>query len=656
MRRHLLKAISFFTVLLLLCACGENDGSSGKGSMTPLNQLNSDVVVLSEQAISHIARPVTGQELVFDGGMDEKDMPVVGTIIQVPVITEKTPFGFLGRVTGISKNGDNITVTTETVALDEAYPNLSIDTAVNILDNIEGVYDEDGKPIEYEIIHEKESKQQSRAGGKVEITDDKLGKIRIPIKNETLGDFSVGGYLSFNLGLLPISLDNKKGFKYLHIEAEPSIEANVQLGATLKNKTVEKSTKSIRVTSRVVIPPGIIIPITVYGNLVVGAKGEISTATTLQFQKSSHCFVHYENDQWTKEIKPVGKFDGEPWAVTQFDVDGELYGGVKCGLIFGLYSATTGVGFNLLPKLSLSAKAKLSSLQPFSLNPEISFGGELESSVYCLAEVFGKRLAKWEVAFPSVSFYKRSMSLFPNIENFSAVGGSGSAEISYQDKSYYFGEMLGMKTGVTVYNPDKSSVFKSYYPSYTSIDKDGSRSYNVEATGLRAGSTYYAAPTVRWPLVNKVWDGEKQAFETEGSYNLGFRCAIQTYDVVNFNFYLNNTTGNVLDYTTEAVDYNGSPMRVRVTAKYNASTKTLEGLFDTYFYDDPGQLRQDGFSLVLGDDSGYIGCSKIIDNGGCTAVLRIYKNSNSRAARKRYTRALVEDDCNVGFYNKDFRK
>ena len=98
-------------------------------------------------------------------------------------------------------------------------------------------------------------------------------------------------------------------------------------------------------------------------------------------------------------------------------------------------------------------------------------------------------------------------------------------------------------------------------------------------------------------------------------------------------------------------------MRVHITAQYNSSSKTLNGIFDFYFYNDPSQQRKDGFSVSLAtDDSGYVDCDKVIDNGGCYAALRIYKAANSKAARKKYNRALVNDDCNVGIFNKNYSR
>ena len=138
---------------------------------------------------------------------------------------------------------------------------------------------------------------------------------------------------------------------------------------------------------------------------------------------------------------------------------------------------------------------------------------------------------------------------------------------------------------------------------------------------------------------------------------MGFRCTNHSYDVISFDFDLNNKTGNVIDYTTEANDYDGSPMRVHITATYNSSSQTLNGIFDFYFYDNPDQQRKDGFEVSLAtDDSGYVDCSKVVDNGGCYAALRIHKTNSSAAASRVFNQPLVDDDCNVGIFNKNYTK
>ncbi len=503
--KYLIRTSMFFWGLLFVWSCSD-DSDSPDIDTTPSNQVSSVVKVFPEEAIKYLAEEVSANEVVLDLNIPENLIPKVGTIIQIPM-SEKSPYGFLGKVVSIEKNS-GYRIVTETVALDEAYPNLSIDTIFNFLNILDGVYDGEGNPVEYEIEWE-DTKTKSRVTA--EIGDDKIGKIKVPIKNEKLGDFTIGGYLSFDLGMGDFRINNKDGLKYLNIEATPSIDANVQMGVTLKEWELNSiRSKPVRLTGRFMPVPGVIVSVTVSANFVIGAKGEISTATALQFQKSSHWFVRYENGQWSKGVEPTGKFDGNPWYVTQLDLNGELYGGVECGIDFSLYEGTLGIGAQLLPKFSLATEASLSSLNPFEVNPKVSIGGKLESSIYCIAGLFGKNLAKWEWELPEATFFERSLSLFPNIENFTATGASSSGEISWQNDSYYFLQGLGVKTGTTVFQPDQTTVFNTYYPAHTSIDANGIRYYKVDVTGLQPGSTYYAAPVISW--LDYKWIGKQEAF------------------------------------------------------------------------------------------------------------------------------------------------
>ena len=464
-------------------------------------------------------------------------------------------------------------------------------------------------------------------------------------------------YVGFDKFDLDIDV-NKFKVNYINLDATPYIKLAAQ-GTFSTESKIELEDRIGQLRFKVTIPTPIgvpvIVPITLYMYGTCGIKGELSATLGLQYKYNCNCVATYKNGQWTSKTTHGGFDNKSPWVVSQFDVKGEIYSGARLGLLAGLYSATSGIGFNVIPNFSISAEAKLASLNLLKANPEVGLNLLVGSDVYCVAKIFGKELGKYSLKFPDYILWSTKMYLLPNIENFTATGASSSADISWSHNGLYFLEPIGIKTGTTIFEDDKTTEHASYTPSPTSKNNMGYCTYNVTATNLNPGSTYYAAPFASWN--NFKWYGDKEEFTTEASYNLGFRCSSRDYDVISFSFSLNNTTGNVIDYTTEAQDYSGSPMRVHITAQYNSSTKTLDGVFDFYFYDDPDQQRKDGFSVSLAtDDSGYVDCSKVVDNGGCYAALRIYKSTNAAAAKKRYSKALVDDDCNIGIYNKNYQK
>lgn len=165
------KVFSFlivFVAIVMANSCNSSDDiqiDAGNNSnyYTQTNAVN----VLKEEAQQFIAEsPTNDSLLVFSSSTPDEALPRVGTIIYVP-ITEKTPYGFLGKVTAIER-GNVIMVKTESVPLEEAFDNLSVDTVMNLMDNVESVLDEDGNSIRYEIIDSTLTdfgNAQTRAGG-----------------------------------------------------------------------------------------------------------------------------------------------------------------------------------------------------------------------------------------------------------------------------------------------------------------------------------------------------------------------------------------------------------------------------------------------------------------------------------------------------------
>ena len=666
----------------LLFSCTEDKDELA--APLPFNEPKSEVKVYTEAEANYVLEALAENAIVFEGSTPDNLLPPVGTIIQMPV-TENTPYGFLGRVVSVDK-GDVVTVTTETVPLDEAYPNLSLDVDLTKIDHVLGVFDDEGNPVEYyikDIDDDDEAAAESRATRgwftdkdededrhKVTEFDWEKKKLSIPIPEKWIKAFTkdkidVDGVLELSFEGSDIKMDNKDDVKYIDVDIRPRLTVGGKITGHIKqldmpgSKNGKKTWETPKLTFKsVVVVGGVAFPITIPIWLKAELEGDFSTSIELRYNKSWRYHRVWKKWKWSEpehDNPPVSKEN--PWYITEFEASGKFSFGPSFEINVGVFTATTGIGVECYPNAYLKAEASLSSLNPFDFNPEVEIGIGMEWRAYCRAELFGKKVEPFSIDLPDIPFVKRTLSLFPNVSDFDAVGASSSADISWQSDTYYLLEPLGVKTGTKIYKRDYTED-ASYYPEPTSTDRKGQRHYNVNATGLQAGAVYYAAPTIKWLKWDWVADKDKWIqIETEAKYHLGFRCTNHSYDVISFDFDLNNKTGNVIDYTTEANDYDGSPMRVHITATYNSSSQTLNGIFDFYFYDNPDQQRKDGFEVSLAtDDSGYVDCSKVVDNGGCYAALRIHKTSSSAAASRVFNQPLVDDDCNVGIFNKHYTK
>lgn len=669
--RKLFSFLCLGMILTLLFACkSEEDIPTGSVDNKYYTAAGS-VSVLSEEAVQYLeCLTEDGTTVVLKANTPDEALPKVGQIIVIPM-SEKTPYGFLGKVTSVNK-GETINVLTEEVPLAEAFETLSIDKEIDLSECFDGVFDEEGNPIEYEIVDSlfqepdtlglNKSQKMTRTGefyleNHIVSFPVKLFKDKV---NANTGIKVTGtAYVGFKKAKLDIDCQDHK-MKYVNFEASPVAGLKLNNTVTVKAEAkVSERLGQLRFRPKFVVPVGpvpvpVIVPITFYLYGEFGVKGEATASLTFKTEWNPTWKVELKNDEWVTPQDKGGNLQKKsPWGVVgEFGINGEIYSKAKLGAMVGLYTATSGIGINFCPTYSVSANAKLSS-DLLKINPKVEQELSLNSDVYCVAKIFGKQLAKLELDFPKFVLWSEKMYLLPQYENFEAHGNSTLGEISYQIDQHYFLEGLGVKTGTSVFESDQTTLFQSYYPSPTSTDNKGFKSYNVSVNGLKGGCTYYASPLVELPfeipLVGNKLYGNLNEFTTEANYHAGFRCSGQSYDNIYFDFNINESQSSSLDQTLETHDYDGDLERIHFTANYDANTKQLSGVIDYHFYDNPEERRQDGFTITLPvEDTGYIYCSKVIANSGCDKMVRIYRNGSSAAKAKKYNNPIVVTDCNEG--------
>jgi hypothetical protein len=635
------------------------DGNSKNDEMSEVN-------IFKEDAAQYVVNDIIDQDsiLVFSGNTPKNILPTAGETVFIP-ITEKTPYGFLGKVKSIKENG-NFEIETETVALDEIFETLSVDTVFSMTNKLLGCYDENGNPIEYEFIEDNnQSSSQLRVGGYADNMNSV--KLKIPVKFYDGKVLSLEGAVTMSLDDISFNLDiNNFRLDYFNFNVSPGL--NLELNFKAAKKTPDKWEKSTLICAQIfapiTIPTPIGIPIIlrpkVYLFLVYGATGEVSITSTVQYQCSSTYGLKYQNGQWSNIAKNNDLKNEQPWMVSETELSGGVYAGDKIGFLCGLYSATTGFGANIIAKLKAESNFKFSFNDLMFTKPEVKFSAVVQGELYFTASIFGKKIAHYSTYTPEYVAWSQKIFLLPQINNFSATGnGSSSGTVSYQVDSHSLLSWLGVtKHGFSIFDSSDKEIKTIDSPPNVQPDNKGIYSYNIPVDNLEPNKDYYAAPAIsffpNFMPSNFKWNGKKEKFNTEGNYTLYFRCENQDYDVIVLDFSLNDASGNVINVTKEASDYDGSLMRVNIKADYSSNAKLLSGTFDFYFYDNPEQRRIDGFNISLtNDDSGYVTANKVIDNGGCVAALRIVRTSPQiRSSMKSYDGIKIsENSCNEGFMN-----
>ena len=513
----LLLAVIFVSVSVFnSCKPDPNDGQN------PEFQMNDGINIYSEDVIHYLGDVFLGDSLIFfDASMPEELMPKENEHIFIPV-TDKTPYGVLANVKTVRKT-DKIIVEIEPMSLDEAFEFLTIDESTPITTELEGVFDIDGNPMEFEVVDTTEIdlndtivNPMNNRGFTLFEFDENCIKIPVKIaKTESGNDkIEVSGIAYIGFHNFKFEIDNADGMKYLNLNATPYVKLGVQNKLVTENileisERVGQMHFKIQVLTPVGIP--IVFPVTLYVNAGFGIRGELSATLGLQYEYNCNCIAKFDNGQWTGNVTHGGT-NKSPWVVSEFDVKGEIYSGFKIGMLVGLYSAQSGIGFNLEPKLSLATQAQLSSEDLLKTNPNVDLSLKAGSELYCVAKLFGKKLPKLSVQFPDFTLWSQKMYLLPNITDFTAEGDKNSAEISWHHDLFYFLSLVELKTGAAIFESNGITEISSYKPSPSNVDQE-TYSYNVTATELDAGKTYYAAPFAYWN--GYKWYGEMKEFTTE---------------------------------------------------------------------------------------------------------------------------------------------
>ena len=516
---YLLMFAMLLAIVSVFNSCKPKDPDD---EQKPEFSMSDDINIYSEDIIQYVSDDsVFDSLLFFEAGLPNELLPKKNEYIYIPE-TEKTPYGVLAQVKSVKQEG-RISVEIDPMSLDEAFQFLSIDKSTSFTTKLEGVFDSDGTPMEFEVVDTTDidlndtmiNPMKSREFTLFKFAEDCI-KIPIKIVNTQNGQdkIEVSGmaYIGFHNFNFDVNVEN--GLNYLNLDATPYVKFGIQNSIkTVSQLEVYERIGQMRFKITIPTPAmiPIIFPVTLYVNAGFGVKGELSATLGLQYEYNCNCVAKFDNGQWIRNVSHGGT-DKSPWIVSEFDVKGEIYSGTKIGMIVGLYSATSGIGFNLEPKLSLAAQANLSSEDLLKTNPNVDLSLKVSSEMYCIAELFGKKLPKLSVHFPDFTLWSQKMYLLPNITEFTAEGDKTSADISWKHDMIYFLSAVGLKTGTAVFESNGITEIASYKPSPSSNDIE-SYYYDVTATGLSTGETYYAAPFAYWN--DYIWYGEMEEFTTE---------------------------------------------------------------------------------------------------------------------------------------------
>jgi len=456
---------------------------------------------------SHISGAVTDSVITLSSN-DGLTLPKVGEILIKPKITEKFPYGFLGKVIEVKQAGGGVKIVTESVPLDEAFEELSTNETIDMVDNISMITDGDGKTV----LFTKSQSSQLRASIQKTVNfgvNAKFGETAA-----LTGSIEMGLKLDFNMNIRRFNLE------YFKMALTPAFTANLKLTSELNGEYANAICVAIIYLVPITAGPIVINPVlTVYAG--VDAAGKISLSVEATYN-SSHTFgCYYDGNNWYSIDSDGNNSSGNrsPLKGT-FSMDGRIGIGPTLELRFMFYNQK-----NL--SAAIKGKVLLAFTSKFEWDTDKAASGVLYE---LLGGVKGKLSIPVEgEASVTISLFKflkiepkftqnteivlAEFPLLPNITNLKVTDGSLSKEkvVSYiLTDDVLFPGRFGMK----LYDEYNTLLETDYYndiPSY--IDFLSTTAPAFTFSNLTAQKTYTARPV--FSLFGLLEIVEKQSIEVK---------------------------------------------------------------------------------------------------------------------------------------------
>lgn len=87
---------------------------------------------LTADFIDHVSAPVKGMQITVDASVPKSLIPQKGDILLNSEISEKFPYGFLGKVLQVKNSGSGYLIETEKAYLDEAFEKLYVEGVMDV--------------------------------------------------------------------------------------------------------------------------------------------------------------------------------------------------------------------------------------------------------------------------------------------------------------------------------------------------------------------------------------------------------------------------------------------------------------------------------------------------------------------------------------------
>lgn len=365
-------------------------------------ELADNVIELEGDLLENVSS-VKGDTLVYDSGTPANELPKVGDIVLVTQSTDVFPYGFLGKVTKISNDG-NVNVITEAAALDEAFVYL----------DVEGTYE----------LEPTDSQERSRASIENTESYNINHKISVEISRYISGTVELG--INAKLGF-KFYIDKRNGKNIRSGYVDVDLENYIGLGASLaygekdedEGKDEAKQLGNGLKLGKIVVGAILIEPV-LQPYIKPKLEGSAKFTWSGETRNVRRIRMNFDGDKWSMSPMETDKAEFDFDASPDIEMNGSAFLGPGLALEFRLYgnknlkvalNAQAGIEASGEMSLATNKEKVYETLQEAKLSLALKGGVGLEAS----AKVFFIKL-KWEHMFEKV-WSQWDWYLFPSFSN-----------------------------------------------------------------------------------------------------------------------------------------------------------------------------------------------------------------------------------------------
>lgn len=416
------KSLTNLVLYFLLCvsieSCIEKDDlvePKPDPEPTPVEkeyELADNVIELEGDLLKHVTS-LKGDTLVYNSNTPGDALPEVGEIVIVTQPTDVFPYGFLGKVTKISNDG-NINVITEPAALDEAFVYLDVSQS-------------------YELTPE-----SSKAISRNAETQTEFKKFTRPFSKEFSDVVSLNGGLTLGVKVdATLKIDKRNGKKLRNgkITISTLQEVNMSLDVELEKEFEE----SVNFPPKAItFPPLQFGPVTLVPALqpylFIQAEGKIETHPSMFYQQVRTASLVFDGNSWSyindDSNDPTVEFNLTP----DISMQGSIYDGVGVALEFRLYGSEDNKAFidaKIGPQISgeVTLATDPNSIYESGKDSNLDFGMLFTAGGGAGVKFFFIE-KEWSHYPINLSFLQSTRHFFPSFSNHSLAYANGGISAS----------------------------------------------------------------------------------------------------------------------------------------------------------------------------------------------------------------------------------